>query len=337
MLNPQLDRRGELIHLLTTEGLPRRHVERLLDTACASAAGEVPAVASRPVYLSLPDLSLSECSAPGFGVPDLHNASADREAYTQAATRLSLLPVSLDAQDSDAQEREATAQTVAQTVAQSLAQTVARLEPGVLVLRHAASGAAHCAAAHAAPGLRILNAGDGVHADPVPALALMQAMQDIKQDLTNLAVTLVGDISHSRVARSVIHAMTTLGVPEVRVAAPRTLLPEGLPQLGVRACDTLQDALQDADVIIVLPLHVDALSGALLPSARDYAHTHGLTPERLAVAKPDALLLPAGALTPGVEVDGDVAASLPPIESQLAHLEHHLRVAALAVLAGDTP
>lgn len=310
MLNPQLDRRGELIHLLTTEGLPRRHVERLLDTARAWAEGNAPLATPRPVFLSLPD------------------DPADQDAYAQAASRAALLPVVLEAQAADAAAGEVT---------DTLAQIAAHLEPGVLVLRHAASGAAHCAAAHAAPGLRVLNAGDGRHADPVPALALVQAMLDIKQDLTTLAVTLVGDVRHSRVARSVIHAMTTLGVPEVRVAAPRTLLPDGLPQLGVRACDTLQDALRDADVIIVLPLRVETISGALLPSAREYAQGFGLTPTTLAAAKPDALLLPAGALTPGVEVDGDVAASLPPIEAQLAGYEHHLRLAALTVLAGDTP
>lgn len=308
MLNPQLDRRGELIHLLTTEGLPRRHVERLLDAARVLAvAAAAPAVTALPVFLSLPD------------------DSACRDAYADAAARLSLLPVVLDAQGADAQADD------------TLAQTVAGLAAGVLVLRHAASGAAHCAAAHAAPGLRVVNAGDGQHADPLPALALVQAMQDIKQDLTNLAVTLVGDIRHSPVARSVIHAMTTLGVPEVRAVAPRTLLPDSLPQLGVRACATLQEGLQDADVVIVLPLDVERISGALLPSAREYAHVYGVTPAALAAAKPDALLLPAGALTPGVEVDGDVAASLPPIEAQLAGLLQPLRLAALHVLTGDAP
>ncbi|WP_447922095.1 aspartate carbamoyltransferase [Achromobacter aegrifaciens] len=305
MLNPQLDRRGELIHLLTTEGLPRRHVERLLDAARDYAAGtmaDLPAAGS-PVFLCLPDA-----------------AAGDRDAYAAAAARLSLLPVALDAQAGDA-----------------LAETVAALAPGLLVLRHAASGAAHCAAAHAAPGLRILNAGDGCHADPLPALALVQAMLDARQDLTNLAVTLVGDIRHSRVARSVIHAMTTLGVPEVRAAAPRTLLPDGLPQLGVRACASLREGLQDADVIIVLPLRVEGISGALLPSAREYAHTHGLTPEALSAARSDALLLPAGALTPGIETDGDVSASLAPIEARLADIEQYLRLAALDLLTGDAP
>ncbi|MNX87497.1 Aspartate carbamoyltransferase [compost metagenome] len=306
MLNPQLDRRGELIHLLTTEGLPRRHVERLLDAARAdAAAGAAPPDASSqlPVFLCLPD-----------------DATADREAFAAAAARLSMLPVPLEAGAGDA-----------------LAETVGALAPGLLVLRHAQSGAAHCAAAHAAPGLRIINAGDGRHADPLPALALVQAIIEAKHDLTNLVVTLVGDIRHSRLARSVIHVLTTLGVPEVRVAAPRTLLPDGLPQLGARACATLAEGLCDADVVIVLPLGVERISGAQLPSAREYAHTHGLTPAALAVAKPDALLLPAARLAPGVEVDGDIAASLAPVEARLADLEQHLRQAVLRVLAGDAP
>ena len=307
MLNPQLDRRGELIHLLTTEGLPRRHVERLLDTARAWAAGEPPLATPRPVFLSLPD------------------DDPDRDAYAQAATRLSLLPVVLDAQEADPQAGDA------------LAQTVSRLEPGVLVLRHAASGAAHCAAAHAAPGLRVLNAGDGRHADPLPALALVQAIIETKPDLTSLVVTLVGDIRHSRLARSVIHLLTTLGVPEVRVAAPRTLLPDGLPQLGVRACATLEESLRDADVVIAMPLNVEGISGAQLPSAREYACTHALTPSGLAHARPDVMLLPAGRLAPGVEVDGDIAAGLEPVEARLAVLEQHLRAAVLRVLAGDAP
>ncbi|WP_180180330.1 aspartate carbamoyltransferase, partial [Achromobacter insuavis] len=199
---------------------------------------------------------------------------------------------------------------------------------------HPASGAAVSAAAACAPGLRILNAGDGAHADPLPALARVQAMLQARQDLTNLAVALVGDIRHSAVARSLIHAMTTLGVPEVRAAAPRTLLPDGLPQLGVRACATLHECLAEADVVIALPLRAERMSGALLPSAREYAAAYGLTPARLAAARPDVLLLPAAALTPGIEVDGDVAAGLGEIEAGLARSEGHLRLAALSVLAG---
>jgi len=304
MLNPQLGRRGELIHLLTTEGLPPRHVERLLELARADGAlgdAQSDAAPDVPVFLCLPE-----------------GDAADVAAFAAAATRVAMLPVPLEARVGDA-----------------LAETVGALQPGVLVLRHDESGAAHCAAAHAAAGLRVLNAGDGGHADPLPALALVQGIIESKPDLTSLVVTVVGDIRHSRLARSFIHLLTTLGVPEVRAAAPRTLLPDSLPQLGVRACATLEEALRDADVIVALPLNVEWISGAQLPSAREYASTHGLTPAVLALAKSDAMLLPARRLTPGVEVDGDVAASLDPTEARLATLEQQLRVAALRVLAED--
>lgn len=324
MLNPQLDRRGELLHLLTTEGLPRRHVERLLDTAAAFAADGAPAVADAdlPLFLSLP--------AGDAGL---------RHGFEAAAARLGLRPVALQANGPGADAgvdrgHGVGAGDLAAATALSPAAVAAGLPAGILVLRHPASGAAVSAAGARAPGLRILNAGDGAHADPLPALARVQAMLQARHDLTNLAVALVGDIRHSAVARSLIHAMTTLGVPEVRAAAPRTLLPDGLPQLGVRACATLYECLAEADVVIVLPLRAERMSGALLPSAREYAAAYGLTPTRLALARPDALLLPAAALTPGIEVDGDVAAGLGDIEAGLARSEGHLRLAALSVLAG---
>ncbi len=324
MLNPQLDRRGELLHLLTTEGLPRRHVERLLDAAAAFAADDAPAVADAdlPLFLSLP--------AGDAGL---------RQDFEAAAVRLGLRSVALETNGPGADAgvdrgHGVGAGDICAASALSPAAVAAGLPAGILALRHPASGAAVSAAAACAPGLRILNAGDGAHADPLPALARVQAMLQARQDLTNLAVALVGDIRHSAVARSLIHAMTTLGVPEVRAAAPRTPPPNGLPQLGVRACATLHECLAEADVVIALPLRAERMSGALLPSAREYAAAYGLTPARLAAARPDVLLLPAAALTPGIEVDGDVAAGLGEIEAGLARSEGHLRLAALSVLAG---
>lgn len=323
MLNPQLDRRGELLHLLTTEGLPRRHVERLLETAAAFAADGTPAVAHAdlPLFLSLPA-----------------GDAALRQDFEAAAARLGLRPMSLQANgpgaDAGVDRGHGVGAGDPAAAALSPSAVAAGLPAGILVLRHPASGAAVSAAGACAPGLRILNAGDGAHADPLPALARVQAMLQARHDLTNLAVALVGDIRHSAVARGLIHAMTTLGVPEVRAAAPRTLLPDGLPQLGVRACATLHECLADADVVMVLPLRAERMSGALLPSAREYAASHGLTRDRLALARPDALLLPAAALTPGIEVDGDVAAGLGDIAAGLARSECHLRLAALSVLAG---
>lgn len=321
MLNPQLDRRGELTHLLTTEGLPRRHVERLLAMAKEAAAGQASAAVDLPLFLSLPAAD-----------------AALRQAFEAAAAHLGLRPVALaGAPGADAGVDRGHGGGAAEQAQAALspAAVAAGLPAGILVLRHPASGAAVCAASARTPGLRILNAGDGAHADPLPALARVQAMQQAGRDLTELAVALVGDIRHSAVARSLIHLMTTLGVPEVRAAAPRPLLPDGLPQLGVRACASLRECLAGADVVIVLPLRAERMSGALLPSAREYAAGYGLTPARLAAANADALLLPAAPLTPGIEVDGELAAGLVDTDTRLARFERDLRLAALRVLAGD--
>jgi aspartate carbamoyltransferase catalytic subunit len=120
-------------------------------------------------------------------------------------------------------------------------------------------------------------------------------------------VAIVGDILHSRVARSDIHALTTLGVPEVRAVGPLTLLPAGLAEMGVRVCTRLEEGIKDADVIIMLRLQNERMKGALLPSAQEYFRNYGLTPEKLALAKPDAIVMHPGPMNRGVEIDSRVA------------------------------
>jgi len=297
MFNPQLDRRGELLHLLDTEGMPRRLLERLLEAADAPPAPlSGPAVGVR-VHLCLPPA-----------------ADALRAAYAGAARDLGLAAKPLDA-------------------SAGLARAASALPPGILVLRHASSGAADCVRRYAAPGLRVLNAGDGAHADPLPALALARALRRRRPELFNLTVALVGDLRHSAVGRSLAHALTTLGVPELRAAGPGTLLPEGAAQLGVRVCPDRGSALAGADAVVALPLEIERVNGAWLPSAREYAHFWGLSAGMLRQAAPGALLLPAGPLTPGLEVEADAAAALPLLHEEIARDEQALRRAALGLLA----
>src|SRR5690606_6193888 len=120
-------------------------------------------------------------------------------------------------------------------------------------------------------------------------------------------VAIVGDILHSRVARSDIHALTTLGVPEVRAVGPLTLLPGGLEQMGVRVFTDMKAGLKDADVVIMLRLQNERMRGALLPSAHEYFKQYGLTREKLALAKPDAIVMHPGPMNRGVEIDSAVA------------------------------
>ncbi|MBP6706943.1 MAG: hypothetical protein KA134_06565 [Achromobacter sp.] len=161
----------------------------------------------------------------------------------------------------------------------------------------------------------------------------MRAILRAKPDLTRLVVTLVGDVRHSGLARSLIHALTTLGVPELRVAAPPALLPEGLPQLGVFPFSALDEGLRDADVIILLPLSAEAVAAGRLPSPRDYAAGYRLSPRALALARPDALLLSAAGLQAGIEAEATFDAALARAGHERDALEHGLRLAALRLLA----
>ena len=161
----------------------------------------------------------------------------------------------------------------------------------MFIVRHSQSGAAHLIARHVRPEIHVINAGDGRHAHPTQALLDMFAIRRYKRDFHNLRVAIVGDILHSRVARSQIHALTTLGVPEVRVISPKTLLPTKVERLGVHVYHDMELGLKDVDVVLMLRLQNERMLGARLPSAEEYFKYYGLTQEKLALAKHDAIVM----------------------------------------------
>jgi aspartate carbamoyltransferase catalytic subunit len=177
----------------------------------------------------------------------------------------------------------------------------------IFVVRHGQSGAPHLIARHVGDGLHVINAGDGRHAHPTQGLLDMYTIRHFKGDFTQLSVAIVGDVLHSRVARSDIHALTILGVPDVRVVGPLTLLPGGLEQMGVSVHTDMKSGLRDVDVVIMLRLQSERMRGALLPSPQEYFKTYGLTAEKLAAAKPDAIVMHPGPMNRGVEIDSQVA------------------------------
>jgi aspartate carbamoyltransferase catalytic subunit len=181
----------------------------------------------------------------------------------------------------------------------------------------------------------VVNAGDGRHAHPTQGLLDMYTIRHYKKDFTNLRVAIVGDILHSRVARSDIHALTTLGVPEVRAVGPHTLLPGGLEQMGVRVFTNMEEGLKDVDVIIMLRLQNERMSGALLPSAGEYFKSYGLTPERLALAKPDAIVMHPGPMNRGVEIDSAVADGAQAVILPQVTFGIAVRMAVMSILAGS--
>jgi aspartate carbamoyltransferase catalytic subunit len=285
--NPQLNRNGELHHLLSLEGLPRAIIERIL----ATADGFIN-VASREVK-NVPLLR-------GRSVFNLffENSTRTRTTFEIAARRLSADVFNLDIMRSSTAKGESLLDTINNLTA---------MQADMFVVRHAAAGAPHLIARHVAPHVHVVNAGDGRHAHPTQGLLDMYTIRHYKRDFANLTVAIVGDILHSRVARSDIHALTTLGVPEVRAVGPLTLLPDGLEQMGVRVFTRLDEGIRGADVIIMLRLQNERMRGALLPSAQEYFRNYGLTPERLRLARDDAIVMHPGPMNRGVEIDSRVA------------------------------
>jgi len=285
--HPQLNAHGELHHLLSIEGLPMAVLERIISTAASFIN-----VAEREVR-SVPLLR-------GRSVFNLffENSTRTRTTFEIAARRLSADVFNLDITRSSAAKGESLLDTIDNLTA---------MQADMFVVRHAASGAPYLIARHVAPHVHVINAGDGRHAHPTQGLLDMVTIRHYKRDFTRLTVAIVGDILHSRVARSDIHALTTLGVPEVRAVGPLTLLPAGLAEMGVRVCTRLEEGIRDADVIIMLRLQNERMKGALLPSGQEYFRNYGLTPEKLALAKPDAIVMHPGPLNRGVEIDSRVA------------------------------
>jgi aspartate carbamoyltransferase catalytic subunit len=288
--NPQLNRHGELHHLLSIDGLPRPILERVLTTADSFIN-----IAEREVK-NVPLLR-------GKSIFNLffENSTRTRTTFEIAARRLSADVFNLDITRSSTAKGESLLDTIDNLTA---------MQADMFIVRHAASGAPYLIAKHtsqSAPHVHVINAGDGRHAHPTQGLLDMYTIRHYKKDFSNLTVAIVGDILHSRVARSDIHALTTLGVPEVRAVGPLTLLPAGLEQMGVRVCTRLDEGIRGADVIIMLRLQSERMRGALLPSAQEYFAHYGLTPERLAHAKRDAIVMHPGPMNRGVEIDSRVA------------------------------
>ena len=315
MRHPQLNEHGELRHLLTIDGLPRDVITHILDTASS--------------FLEVSDRQVKKVPLlRGKSVFNLffENSTRTRTTFEIAATRLSADVVNLDVRTSSTSKGESLLDTI---------DNLAAMHADMFVVRHAQSGAPFMIANHVGPGLHVINAGDGRHAHPTQGLLDMYTIRHFKKDLTNLTVAVVGDILHSRVARSDIHALTTLGVPEVRAIAPLTLLPPGLEQMGVRTFTDMREGLKGVDVVIMLRLQNERMRGALLPSAQEFFKHYGLTAEKLALAKPDAIVMHPGPMNRGVEIDSAVADGPQSVILEQVTFGIAVRMAVMSILAGN--
>ena len=310
--NPQLDKKGQLHHLLTLEGLPAEILWQILDTAktfVGSKVKKVPLLRGKSVFNV-------------FFEP----STRTRTTFEIAAKRLSADVINLNVAVSSHNKGESLLDTV---------DNLSAMHADMFVVRHGESGAPHFIARHVAPDIHVINAGDGRHSHPTQGLLDMYTIRHYKKDFSNLRVAIVGDVLHSRVARSQIHAFTTLGCPEVRVIAPKTLLPAHVEQLGVHVYHDMRQGLKDVDVVTMLRLQNERMQGALLPSAQEFYKYYGLTDDKLALAKPDAIVLHPGPMNRGVEIDSSVADGkhsviLPQVTFGIA-----IRMAVMSIMAGN--
>ncbi len=285
--NLQLNEHGRLRHFLTIEGLSRDLLLQILDTAESFAA-----LPGRPVK-KVPLLR-------GRIITNLffENSTRTRTTFELAAKMLSADVINFNISTS--------ATTKGETLLDTL-RNIEAMHSDMFVVRHAQSGAAHVIARNASPRVSVINAGDGRHAHPTQAMLDMFTIRKHKGDFTPLRVAIVGDVLHSRVARSQILALNTLGVSEVRIVGPRTLLPTEARTLGVHVFHDLVEGIRDVDVVIMLRLQNERMDGALLPNEHEYFRLYGLTDERLKSAKPDAIVMHPGPMNRGIEMDSEVA------------------------------
>ena len=276
-----------LRHLLTTDGLSRPQIVSILDLAESFLPVGERAVKKVPLLRGKTVVNL-------FFEP----STRTRMTFELAAKRLSADVLNLEVGTSSTRKGETLLDTL---------QNLEAMQMDMLVVRHAESGAADFFARHAAPHVSVLNAGDGRHAHPTQALLDMFTIRRHQADFTQLAVAIVGDVAHSRVARSQIHALRILGVPDIRVVAPRSLLPTDIESLGVRVFTRLEPALRDCDVVIALRLQRERMQGTQLPSENEYFRHYGLDPARLTLARPDAIVMHPGPINRNVEIASSVA------------------------------
>ena len=308
---------GRLRHLLGIGDLSPAQLQRILDTAesfCPPGGG---AIRKFPLARGKTVVNL-------FFEP----STRTRTTFELAAKRLSADVLNLQVAASSATKGETLLDTL---------ETLQAMQVDMFVVRHESSGAAHFNAEHAQDGVSVLNAGDGRHAHPTQALLDVFTIRRHKPDFTALRVAIVGDILHSRVARSEIRALKLLGVPDIRVVGPRTLLPRGIESLGVSAHDKMEAGIEGADVVIMLRLQRERMDGNFVASESEFFHEFGLTRDRLSRLSPETLVMHPGPINRGIEIESEVAyGSQSVILQQVTH-GIAIRMAVMAMILGVAP
>jgi aspartate carbamoyltransferase catalytic subunit len=284
----QFDAKGRLRHLLTIDGLHQEHIIEILNKA--------------EKFFS-PHGEIIQCSSlQGKTIANLffEASTRTRSTFELAAKKLSANVLNLNISLSSTSKGESLRDTV---------RNLQAMQCQLFVIRHSTSGACHFVAEHLKPGSAIVNAGDGCHAHPTQALLDIFTIRKHRGDLRNLKVAIVGDILHSRVARSQIHALKIMETSEIRVIGPKTLIPAYIEHAGIPVFHDLTRGLKDVDVIMMLRLQTERMESGLLPKGNAYYRLYGLTAESLRYASPNALIIHPGPINRGVEIESELADS----------------------------
>ena len=313
----QLDENGNLRHLLTLEGLPKETIIQILDTA--------------KQFVSVSDLDREVKKVPllrGKSVFNLffENSTRTRTTFEIAAKRLSADVINLDIQTSSTAKGESLLDTIDNLVA---------MQADIFVVRHKTSGAPIEIAKHVPSHVHVVNAGDGTNQHPTQGLLDMYTMRHFKQDFSKLKVAIIGDIVHSRVAKSNIYALNTLGCQEIRAIGPESLLPSNMDMLGVKVYHDIDEGIKDADVVMTLRIQKERMEAGQVPEGEAFFKQWGLTSERLAKAKPDAIVMHPGPMNRGVEIDSAVADGSQSVILKQVTFGIAVRMAVMSIVAGN--
>ena len=313
----QTNSAGELTHLLTLEGMPKEQILHILDTAQQFVSVTDPAREVKKVPLLR-----------GKSVFNLffENSTRTRTTFEIAAKRLSADVINLDISTSSTTKGESLIDTIDNLIA---------MQADIFVVRHSVSRAPIEIANHVPPYVHVINAGDGSHQHPTQGLLDMFTMRHFKQDFTKLKVAIVGDIVHSRVAKSNIHALTALGCTDIRVIGPESLLPTDLDMLGVTVFHSMEEGLGGVDVVMTLRIQKERMEAGKVPEGAAFFAQFGLTPERLALAKTDAIVMHPGPMNRGVEIDSAVADGAQSVILKQVTFGIAVRMAVMSIVAGN--
>ena len=313
----QFNTAGELTHLLTLEGLPKEQILHILDTAKQFVSVTDPAREVKKVPLLR-----------GKSVFNLffENSTRTRTTFEIAAKRLSADVINLDISTSSTAKGESLLDTIDNLVA---------MQADIFVVRHSVSKAPIEIANHVPAHVHVVNAGDGSHQHPTQGLLDMYTIRHFKQHFKGLKVAIVGDIVHSRVAKSNIHALTTLGCEDIRAIGPESLLPSDLDMLGVKVFHSMEEGLKDVDVVMTLRIQKERMEVGQVPEGAAFFKQYGLNSSRLALAKSDAIVMHPGPMNRGVEIDSIVADGPQSVILNQVTFGIAVRMAVMSIVAGN--